>query len=105
MALQAGPWAMTRKTVIFLFALYFFAALALGVFEEVQNALTSSDPAGSIRVGTILMRAAGLYFISGILPMIGWGFSDFRLQNALVPLYGWGLVLFGLETLIIVFGD
>ena len=97
--------AMTRRTIILLFALYFVAALALGIYEEVQEQSTSSDPGGSIRVGTILMRAAGLYFISGILPMIGWGFSGFRTQNAFVPLCGWGLVLFGLEALIIVLGD
>jgi hypothetical protein len=55
-----------------LFALYFFAALALGVFEEVQEQSTSSDPGRSIRVGTILMRAAGL-----LLHL--WNSSDDRL--------------------------
>ena len=96
---------MTRRTIISLFALYFLAALAIGVYDEVQEQSTSSDPGGSIRVGVILIHAALLYFISGILPIIGWGFSGFRTQNAFLPLFGWGLVLFGLEAWIIVLGD
>jgi len=87
---------MSRKSVALMMLSYFIAAFAFAAFTEFQKFATFNfgNPIFSIVfVSEAFGGAAALYVISGIIPMIVWGFSRFRSQNAGAPLMIWAILL------------
>ncbi|MFZ1951088.1 MAG: hypothetical protein WAU74_13555 [Pseudolabrys sp.] len=87
---------MSRKSVARMMLGYFVAAFAFGAFTEFQKFATFDfgDPIfATTFVSKAFGGAAALYVISGIIPMIVWGFSRFRPQNAGAPLVIWAILL------------
>jgi hypothetical protein len=87
---------MSRKSVALVMLGYFVAAFAFGAFTEFQKfaSFNFRNPIFvTIFVSEAFGGAAALYVISGIIPMIVWGFSRFRSQNAGVPLVIWAILL------------
>ena len=86
---------MSRKSVGLIMFGYFVAAFAFAAFTEFQKFATFDfgNPIFATRfVSKAFGGAAALYVISGIIPMIVWGFSRFRSQNAGVPLVIWAIL-------------
>jgi hypothetical protein len=87
---------MSRKSVALMMLGYFVAAFAFAVFTEFQKFANFNfdDPSfATMFVAEAFGGAAALYVISGIVPMIVWGFSRFRSQNAGAPLFIWAILL------------
>jgi hypothetical protein len=87
---------MSRKSVALTTLGYFVAAFAFAAFTEFQKFATFNfgDPIfATMFVSEAFGGAAALCVISGIIPMIVWGFSRFRAQNAWAPLVIWAILL------------
>ena len=85
---------MSRIAVVSVLIAYLIAALAFGVFMEMQKPFPSLP---AVTVGTIGGTAIAAYVISAILPLIIWAFYRFRLQSARGPMVLWaclGIVSF-----------
>ena len=87
---------MSRKSVARLVLGYFVAAFAFAAFTEFQKFATFNfgNPIfATMFVSEAFGGAAALYVISGVIPMIVWGFSRFRPQDAGAPLVIWAILL------------
>ena len=87
---------MSRKSVGLIMFGYFVAAFAFAAFTEFQKFATfdfGNPIFATMFVSKAFGGAAALYVISGIIPMIVWGFSRFRSKNAGAPLVIWAILL------------
>jgi GYF domain 2 len=91
-----GHNAISRKTTLWLIALYFLVALIFSSYVEMSKPFAKID---YVSVAKGLGAAFALFLISGILPMIVWGFRRFRSEVALTPMALWCTLLFVLAVL------
>jgi hypothetical protein len=94
---------MSKIAIVKCFLFYFLIAFAFGLYEATRQftAFNFGDKVYvTIFIGAAIGRAASIYLISGIIPMIAWAILRFRSQSAGWPLFAWavlGIAMIGLN--------
>ena len=89
---RSGP---SRNIVLLVISTYFLAALAFAVFGEMRKPFANWEKLfHPYLIGSTIGAAAGLFIISGLVPVVVWAFRRFRAARASGPLYSWLVLLF-----------
>ena len=81
---------MSRRTVLFLVGLYFFAAVAFSIFHVTANPFFSG-----LNTSTVSKAAAGAFLLyggAGLLPLLGWALYRFESRYAMWPMLAWAFI-------------
>jgi hypothetical protein len=90
----SGGIGMSRKAVAITLLAYFLAALAYGLFIEMQRPLSTLN-LGPDFVGSVVGQAIGVFALGGLLPLVGWAFLRFRAERAVGPMIVWAVLSVG----------
>ena len=80
---------MSRNAVALVILSYFVAALAFGIFLELQEPFAFFNLGNPVFVGGAVGTAGAVFSLSAIIPLIVWAFRRFRAQRAGGPLVLW----------------